>query len=684
MQVHVPDRPGVFAGITQALGAARINIEDFALDHFTPERGGTIELLVAGLRCRRARRRAARRAGLRRARRAGAGGGRMSAATGADRLDVAPAAALVGEIAVPGDKSISHRVAPDRRGLRRRDRDRGFGANADTLATLAAVRGARRPRRAARRGRDASAHPRRGLRGLRRPAAPIDVAQRRHADAPAARAARRPERLVHARRRRVDPPPPGRPHRDAAQAPWAPCSATATAGRRCTSTAATSCSRSATSCRCVGAGQVVHPARRPLRRHRPDDRDRARADARPHRAPAARRGRAHRQGPAHRLGVAGRAPRARTRSTCPATSPRPRRSWSRRRCSPSRACSCAACRLNPTRTGLLTVLERMGARISLFNRRTTAAASRSPTSRCIRRARRDRDRGRDRAGADRRAAAARARGRHGARPHGRARRGRAAREGVEPPRDGRRAAARDRRPRARDRRRLGDPGRAGAAARRPRRAHGDHRIGMLGAVAGLVSRNGVRIDGASAIGVSYPAFAASSSAWRYGRGDRDRRARRGRQVDRRARGRGRARLPLPRHGRDVPRRRAGGDRSRRRRRRVEALAGLAARRDARRATPSCESRVDARVSLVARTRPVREALHRAQRAVPRRGRRGRRGPRRRRRRLARGGAQDLARRGAGVRARRRVREQGEPPPRPRSPSATGATPRRRCARRTPS
>jgi prephenate dehydrogenase len=48
VQVHVPDRPGVFAGITQALGAARINIEDFALDHFTPERGGTIELLVAG------------------------------------------------------------------------------------------------------------------------------------------------------------------------------------------------------------------------------------------------------------------------------------------------------------------------------------------------------------------------------------------------------------------------------------------------------------------------------------------------------------------------------------------------------------------------------------------------------------------------------------------------------------
>src|SRR5205814_837681 len=29
--VHIPDRPGVLAGITQALGAERINIEDFEL-----------------------------------------------------------------------------------------------------------------------------------------------------------------------------------------------------------------------------------------------------------------------------------------------------------------------------------------------------------------------------------------------------------------------------------------------------------------------------------------------------------------------------------------------------------------------------------------------------------------------------------------------------------------------------
>jgi prephenate dehydrogenase len=50
VRVHVPDRPGVLAGITQALGAERINIEDFELQHLSPERGGTLTLLVAGER----------------------------------------------------------------------------------------------------------------------------------------------------------------------------------------------------------------------------------------------------------------------------------------------------------------------------------------------------------------------------------------------------------------------------------------------------------------------------------------------------------------------------------------------------------------------------------------------------------------------------------------------------------
>src|SRR5213075_336519 len=48
LRIHVPDRPGVLAGITQALGAERINIEDFELLHMSPDRGGTLTVLVTG------------------------------------------------------------------------------------------------------------------------------------------------------------------------------------------------------------------------------------------------------------------------------------------------------------------------------------------------------------------------------------------------------------------------------------------------------------------------------------------------------------------------------------------------------------------------------------------------------------------------------------------------------------
>jgi prephenate dehydrogenase len=48
LRVHVPDRPGVLSGITQALGAEGINIEDFELHHMSPDRGGTLAVLVAG------------------------------------------------------------------------------------------------------------------------------------------------------------------------------------------------------------------------------------------------------------------------------------------------------------------------------------------------------------------------------------------------------------------------------------------------------------------------------------------------------------------------------------------------------------------------------------------------------------------------------------------------------------
>ena len=48
IRIRVPDRPGVLARITQILGAASMNIEDFELRHVSPEYGGVLVILVAG------------------------------------------------------------------------------------------------------------------------------------------------------------------------------------------------------------------------------------------------------------------------------------------------------------------------------------------------------------------------------------------------------------------------------------------------------------------------------------------------------------------------------------------------------------------------------------------------------------------------------------------------------------
>jgi 3-phosphoshikimate 1-carboxyvinyltransferase len=37
-------------------------------------------------------------------------------------------------------------------------------------------------------------------------------------------------------------------------------------------------------------------------------------------------------------------------------------------------------------------------------------------------------------------------------------------------------------------------------------SRGDHRIAMLGAVAGLVSRDGVELEGAESVAISFPGF----------------------------------------------------------------------------------------------------------------------------------------------------------------------------------
>ena len=152
-----PDRPGVLAGITQALGAERINIEDFELEHISPERGGTLTLLVTRRGRGAPRGGAAREPGLRRRRRR-----RCS-------MKVEPAARIDGHIAVPGDKSISHRALLIGALARARRASRHWGRSGDTESTLGAVRalgvaGRRGGRRHARRPRRRAARPPRARR----------------------------------------------------------------------------------------------------------------------------------------------------------------------------------------------------------------------------------------------------------------------------------------------------------------------------------------------------------------------------------------------------------------------------------------------------------------------------------------------------------------------------------------
>jgi prephenate dehydrogenase len=48
LRVHIADQPGVLAGITQVLGAERINIEDLEMQHVSPDRGGSLSIVVSG------------------------------------------------------------------------------------------------------------------------------------------------------------------------------------------------------------------------------------------------------------------------------------------------------------------------------------------------------------------------------------------------------------------------------------------------------------------------------------------------------------------------------------------------------------------------------------------------------------------------------------------------------------
>ena len=199
-----------------------------------------------------------------------------------------------------------------------------------------------------------------------------------------------------------------------------------------------------------------------------------------------------------------------------------------------------------------------------------------------------------------------------------------------------------------DRRRLGDPRRAGAPARRrvdaarrpphrdarrdrrPRLAQRRARRRRLGASASRIPASAAR--GSSGLAVRAVVVAIDGPA---GAGKST--------VARAVAGGSATATSTPARCTAPSRWRPARRRRQRRRRGPAALGGP--RRDADEATRGCgRPRSSGASPRVARQPSVREALQRRAARLPRRGRRGRRGPRHRRRRVARGRAEDLARR----------------------------------------
>ncbi len=128
VQVHVADRPNVLAEIMQTFGAARIEIRDFELDHISPEQGGTLTLLVSG------EDNAHRVQGLLESQ------GYGVVVSPVDRMKIEPAARIDGHIAVPGDKSVSHRALLIGALTEGETRVSNWGRSGDTESTLGVVR----------------------------------------------------------------------------------------------------------------------------------------------------------------------------------------------------------------------------------------------------------------------------------------------------------------------------------------------------------------------------------------------------------------------------------------------------------------------------------------------------------------------------------------------------------------
>ena len=210
-----------------------------------------------------------------------------------------PARGLSGELSAPADKSISHRAALLGAMASEPVRIERYLHAADTNSTLQAVRAL---------GALVEVHGDElvvrgtGLREAREPDEPIDVGNAGTLLRLAARLARRTGGpLVHARRRRVDPPPARRPDRRAT----APDGRSARRARRTLRAADRTRHAPARDRLRAGGrkrpGQVLRAARRTRRRRR-HHRRRAHPQPRPHRAHAAARRRRHppQRSPRHR------------------------------------------------------------------------------------------------------------------------------------------------------------------------------------------------------------------------------------------------------------------------------------------------------------------------------------------------------------------------------------------------
>ncbi len=230
MRVRVPDRPGAISGITQALGAEGINIEDFELHHRSTDAGGTIVVVIAGAE-------QAQRAvellddhGYQATSTCGGGTVSEHEHHQEHELRVGPSGGIVGELDVPGDKSVSHRAVMLASLAEETVTVTGFGASADTLATVAAFRqmgveiDQPDPTTLIVHGV--------GLRGLQRARWGDRRAERGHADAAPAGDSRRPAGVVRPGRRRQHSQPADGAHRGTAAADGRGTSRPPTAARR--------------------------------------------------------------------------------------------------------------------------------------------------------------------------------------------------------------------------------------------------------------------------------------------------------------------------------------------------------------------------------------------------------------------------------------------------------------------